>query len=500
MSLSSALLTATSGLRLTTRQLEQSAQNIANADTAGYTRKTVSGEAVTTGGVRTGEAQRAVDTALRNQALKARSAEAGASLANATLSPLAGLQGDTSDGRDTAGLISALNDAFTALAASPADSSAMSGVLRAAEDIASQLNTASEAIGTTRQAVQDGLVADVDAANGLIRQIGALDKQIRAEAAAGRDAAALKDQRDTAIGQLSDYLGVKSTEGADGGVTLTLASGSVLPLDAESGPLGLERATVTPGSYHGTPAGTLPGLTLNGQAVNGAALGGRLGAGFTLRDQTLPTMQAELDQTAATLAGRLDEQGLRLFTDSDGSAPPAAGTAAGAAQTVGFAARMTVNAAVAEAPRLLRDGTHATADFTPNPAGGPSGFTTLLSRVSQYSFGAEKAAGVPHTAIPTSGLGPGGTLSSNFAAPQRIIDYAASVVGSQAGTIAAAESAAEGATTQRSYLDGLVQKSEGVDTDAELANMVALQNAYSANARVMSAVQSMWDALLDAVR
>ncbi|MDQ1079540.1 flagellar hook-associated protein FlgK [Pseudoroseomonas cervicalis] len=500
MSLSSALLTATSGLRLTTRQLDQAAQNIANADTVGYTRKSVEGEAVTTGGVRTGEAQRAVDTALRNQALKARSGEAGAALANATLSPLAGLQGDTTDGNNTAGLVSALNDAFTDLAANPADSSAMSGVLQAAQSLAGQLNTASEAIGAARQGVQDGMVADVEAANGLIGQIGALDKQIRAETAAGRNAAALKDQRDAAIGQLSDYLGVKSTEGSDGGVTLTLANGSVLPLDAESGPLALDRATVTPGSYAGPPAGTLPGLTLNGQAVNGAALGGRLGAGFTLRDETLPIMQAELDQTAATLAERLDEQGLRLFTDSDGSAPPDTGTAAGAAQTVGFAARIKVNDAVAAAPRLLRDGTHAVEGFTPNPAGGPSGFTTLLNNVAKYSFGTEKAAGVPHDSIPTSGLGPGGTLRSAFNAPTRIGDYAASVVGSQASIIAAADSAAEGATTQRAYLDGLVQKGEGVDTDAELAGMVQLQNAYSANARVMSAVQSMWDALLDAVR
>jgi flagellar hook-associated protein 1 len=40
----------------------------------------------------------------------------------------------------------------------------------------------------------------------------------------------------------------------------------------------------------------------------------------------------------------------------------------------------------------------------------------------------------------------------------------------------------------------------GVDIDTEMAAMVTLQNAYAANARVMSTVQAMWDALLGAVR
>jgi flagellar hook-associated protein 1 len=40
----------------------------------------------------------------------------------------------------------------------------------------------------------------------------------------------------------------------------------------------------------------------------------------------------------------------------------------------------------------------------------------------------------------------------------------------------------------------------GVDPDAEMAAMVALQNAYAANARVVGTVQAMWDSLLSAVR
>ncbi|MCQ4162282.1 flagellar hook-associated protein FlgK [Roseomonas sp. GC11] len=501
MSLTSALLTATSGLRLTTKQLTQTSQNIANADVAGYTRKTVSGSTLTTGGVKAEAAQRTVDAALRNQALAARSADSAATLRNDTLSALSGLQGDTTDSTSTSALISALNDAFTELAASPSDSSLQSAVVDAASDVASNLNAVSDAITTARQSVQDGLVSDVDAANALVSTIGDYDQQIRAATAAGQSTADLKDKRDAAIAELSDYVAVKSTEGSDGGVTLTLGDGSVLPLDAEDGPFGLDSATITPSSYSGEPDGTLPGLTLNGQSIDGGSLGGSIGEGFTLRDETLPTMQAELDEVASTLAERLDAQGLRLFTDSDGSAPPDTSTSEGAAQAVGFASRITVNSAVEESPRLVRDGTHAVDGFTPNTEDGPSGFTTLLNNVTSYSFGTTSSDGTAYASVRTTGLGPGGNLTSSATSGNKsITDYATAVVSRQSSVAAAAESAADTAGTQRDYLDGLVSDSEGVDTDTELANMVTLQNAYAANAQVMSAVQSMWDALLDAVR
>ncbi len=39
----------------------------------------------------------------------------------------------------------------------------------------------------------------------------------------------------------------------------------------------------------------------------------------------------------------------------------------------------------------------------------------------------------------------------------------------------------------------------GVDIDTEMSNMIQLQNAYGANAKVIAAVQSMWTQLLNSV-
>jgi flagellar hook-associated protein 1 FlgK len=41
--------------------------------------------------------------------------------------------------------------------------------------------------------------------------------------------------------------------------------------------------------------------------------------------------------------------------------------------------------------------------------------------------------------------------------------------------------------------------SSGVDIDQEMANLLALQSAYAANARVMSAVNSMFQSLLQSI-
>jgi len=63
----------------------------------------------------------------------------------------------------------------------------------------------------------------------------------------------------------------------------------------------------------------------------------------------------------------------------------------------------------------------------------------------------------------------------------------------------AAESAAHLSQGQAFVFESLQQRfneGAGVNIDAELANLLALQNSYAANARVMSAVKEMLDTLL----
>lgn len=487
MSLDSALLVATSGLRHAARQIATASHNIANAGVDGFTRKRTDGDAVAAGGVRTLQPRRTVDEPLRAEARGARAEAAAHRLRADVLGPLAELQGNPEDGRSLGGMVGALRDRLTALRNTPAESAAQGVALRAAEDLAARMNETATGVQRTRQSVQDGLRQDVDAANTLLRQIARLDAQVMTEAAGGRTDTDALDRRDAAIGQLSELLEVTPTRGGRGEVVLILRGGAVLPLDPEASPLGLADATVAPGP------GALPGLTLNGQPLSAVNRGGRIGAGLELRDVTLPRMSAELDTLATTLAGRIREQGLTLFTEPGGGAPPLPGSAT----EPGFAGRIGVSPVVSAEPQRLRDGT---GDVVPANPDGRAGYTDLLDRVLGFAFGDRRDATTPHAPIAGTHAGAGGPLVSSFSPPGRIADYAAALSAAHAGEAGAAARDATEAAGTTARLGAIVQGREGVDVDAEMAAMVALQNAYAANARVMATVQGMWDALLGAVR
>ena len=505
MSLQSALLTARSGLLHTQRALTAAADNVANADTVGYTRKTAGATAIETGGVRALPTTRDVDEALVTELNSRRAAAAGATLRAGLLSGIEAAHGSTEAGDGIGDLVAGLRTSFEELAADPAQSGLQGAIVVAAQDLAGRLNEVSGTVAHARQRAQDSVVNEIFAINAGLRDIAGLTLRIKEQIALTGEAAALEDERDTAIAALSEAIEVKALKREDGGLVLVARNGLVLPLDRTSDAVVTSDAALDATSYHGS-GGTIPAITLAGQDVTGVLLGGRLAEAVALRDQTLPRYQAELDLAAATLAARFDAQGLTLFTDAAGAVPDTSLAYAGSTM-VGFAGRIRVNAAVVDDPSLARDGTRAVtgdpsgaADFTPNPIGGPASFTTLIERVMDYGFGAEAQAGVAWSAIATGGLGPDGTLSSPFSAPATLEGYAAMVTATQTADSAAA---AAKATSARAIVAGLEERfaqRSGVDVDGEMAAMVTLQNAYAANARVMLTVRAMWDTLLNAVR
>ncbi len=508
MSLDLSLGIARSGLSAAQRALAQASQNIGNAETPGYTRKSIVRVAQiadgTPAGVRVSEGARPQDAALVARLDAARAAAAGQTLRERLVGQVEQAHGTPGDGNSLATAVSALEDGFVALRASPADTGLQRDAAQRAETVAQRLNGLSTAITSARQQAQDAIENEVTTINATLREIASLTTRIKG----GVDGAIseLEDRRDAAIARLSESLEVRAVHQADGDVVLLARGIAVLPLDPDNDQFSVDAANVAPGAaWRSDGTGTLPGVTLNGLDVTGRLAGGRLGEAITLRDSTLPRLQAEADLAATTLAARFEGQGLRLFTDTDGTVPDTTAGYAGSTQ-IGFAGRIGVNPDVATDPSLLRDGTHAVAGgggpdpFTPNPTGGPAGFVTLLDRILDFTFGAEAAPGSPWAGIPTTGLGPAGNLVSPFIAPGSITDYAARITAAPGVERAEATRALDEAATLRDGLETRLRSETGVDVDAEMAGIVTLQNAYAANARVVGAVQAMWDSLLGSIR
>ncbi len=508
MSLSAGLIIAGSGLANINRQLALLAQNVSNANTPDYVREVSVQTALTAGGVgmgvRAGPATREIDTGLQGELWLQNATLADQQTRQAALRAVDAVQGAPGAGTDLSGELGAVRDAFSNLTTNPADQVTQTAVVTAADTLARTVNAMAGTYASQRQAAQDSMRGDIDDLNRTLADIGALSDQVIRLKAMGQSTADLENQRDADIGQISSLVGVKVMAQANGDVLLATPGGMMLPTRGNPAPFSLADASLSAGNYY--PGGGVPGIMLGGVDVTAQFGSGRIGANLALRDTILPGYQAGLDEFASALSVRLANQGLSLFTDPTGAVPLGGGSPTQAGY-VGYAGIMQVNAAVLANPALVRDGTQAitaspagASAFTPNPAGGPAGFSTLINRILDYGFGTEVQSGVPQPPIATTGLGPGGNLSVTFNASGGIADIAAALVSWQSGDAANAKSRVAAETAVAGAVHAKLTAASGVNIDDEMTLMVTLQNTYAANAHVVSAVQAMWDQLLGAVK
>ncbi len=506
MSLVDPLSIALSGIANTNRNLAVISQNIANANTPGYIHESHQQTALDAGGlplgVRAGLTVRDLDAALQSQLATQNGAVGHDTTRSDALARIDQVQGKPGAGGDLTALVGKLRDSFATLLTDPASTPQQQAVVDQAQALTEQLHATAAAILQERQAAQDGMGADIRTLNSDLQAIGGLSRQIIQVRGVGGSTADLENQRDAAAQDASRLLGLRFITQPNGDMTVLTASGLQLPTDGSHG-LALAPATLGAASFY--PGGGVPAVTLHGQDVTPSLTSGAIGAAVTLRDTTLPTYQGSLDEFAQTMATRFSAQGLTLFTDPGGTVPTAAAVAPRQAAYVGFAGTITVNPAVLAQPGLVRDGTSPIAAggasaFAPNPPGGPAGFTTMITRVLDFAFTAAIAPGTAQPAPVLTAMGPNGTLSSPIASPSGLGAFATALLAGQAADAAdAGNTATASGDTQKALQQALAQSS-GVNMDTELAQMVQLQNAYAANAKIITTMQSLWTQLLQSVQ
>jgi flagellar hook-associated protein 1 FlgK len=507
MSLIGALANASSGLAQINVALTVVSQNVSNASTPDYAVESSAPISVSAGGagmgVRAGLTTRDIDTQLQGDVFAQDGVVSSLTTTQTALQTVDAVQGTPGGTGDLASLVGNLQNAFSTLEGSPDNETQQSAVVAAARSLAGQVNALANTYQQGRQNAQDAIASEVGTLNTTLASIGGLSAQIVQLQADGQSTADLENQRDAAMQTLSQLINVKFLAQPNGDMLVQTASGLTLPTNSSSPPFATSDATIAASSTY--PGGGVPAITLDGTDVTDQLQGGQIGANIALRDQLFPQYQGELDEFAETLSTRFASQGLTLFTDPTG-AVPAATAPPSQAGYVGYAGIMQVNPAVVATPSLVRDGTTAIAGsatgasaFTPNPAGGPAGFTGLITRVLSYTFGTDAQAGVAQPPPATSGLGASGTLSAPYAPPDTLADFATALVGAQSSDSAQTTTAVTNQTAVQSALQGTLSKSAAVSIDTEMSLMVQLENAYGANAKIVTAVQSMFTDLLDMV-
>jgi flagellar hook-associated protein 1 FlgK len=322
MGLSSALASAMSGLTANQAALAITSSNVANAQTPGYIAESSNQVEVPSGGpgstaLFTG-VTRELDTFIQSQL---RTETGGAGFANQNSNILGQLQSLYGTPGGTGTLETAFNNFTSAVQAMQTSSTGLSAqttALSAAQALAQQLNTTSQGIQTLRSNVEQDIGTSTAQANSDMSQIAAINEKLQGIPSTDPTAAALEDQRDNAINDLSKLVDVKVTTDNTNQTNVFTTTGVQLVGGSLASKFNFTSAgTLTPNSlYNSNPAKSGVG-SLTIQLPNGANLdvvankvisSGQIAADLQLRDQTLVQAQTQVDQLAATLSSSLSDQ------------------------------------------------------------------------------------------------------------------------------------------------------------------------------------------------
>lgn len=438
--------------------LNVTSNNVANQNTAGYTREVVnfqSADAVTLSGGTFGSGVTASATSQRDRVLEQRvqqqtqlQAQSGAlESALQQIQNIFGLSSTVSSASSTV-LGTATNSFFSALSAlasNPSDTATRQSVLSAANALAGAFNSAANQLAQVSSSLNQQVVSDADQVNSLTTSIASLNAEITS-LSPNADAGTLEDQRQLAISQLSQLVGLNQISTENNGITLTTSGGAVLVSGSQSFAV---NTTQVAGVTH-----ILAGV--DGQDVTANLTGGDLGGVLQARDQELTSYQNGLDSLAFGIGTQVNQQN-ELGVDANGNPG---------------AALFTLPPSQSGAAALIQVA------------------TTDPNAVAAASPGEGSAGNMNASALAD-------LSSANIVGGQTASGFLASFLG-QIGSDTAAATTDNGAqqatltqlTTQRDSLSG-------VSLDEEAANLTQYQRAYQAAAQVFNIANSIMASALN---
>jgi flagellar hook-associated protein 1 len=482
MSIAGAFNSAGTGLTASARLAETVSNNVANAMTPGYARRTTELSSLALGGfgvgVRVTGTFRAEDVHVTAERRLMQAAAASAATIGEARDRALAAVGEPGDPRALASRATRLETAILRAVAEPSAYTALNHTLDAAKDLVAGINAAASEADAMRKDADAEIARQVETLNRTLEQIRDLNDRIKAATARGLDTLSLEDERARAIDRVAEIVPVRTVRRESGEVALFAANGGAL-LDGRPWPLSFERSgDATNGLFQmrGGPDDPVPVPIGRGQ---GLMDGGSLSALFEVRDVIAVEMMGELDRYARDLIDRFALQPPDGGMPAEALGPGGEGLFLdpGDGSLGGLALRLTLNPAVDPSRggeiRRLRDGLDGTER--------PEGFGVFLQAMADtMTMPRPPVAGLQSTG--------GANGSAGFAAE----------ISSFLGGLAAR------ADENRAYLAGqsaILGEREaallGVDTDAQLQYLMLVEQAYAANARVLSVVDQLLKRLLE---
>jgi len=421
--------------------LTATANNIANANTPGYTEEVAefseNQESDSGGGGVTLDGLQSIrDEVLNTQIQQQTSLQSSVNAESSSLQ-----QAQTyfnSSGNDIASTLTSLSSSLAQLSASPTSSAAQQAVLSAGKDLAEAFNTTADGLTSVQSSADSQVTETVAQINSLTQQIAKLNGQLSQSSTATNNGGTVEDQRDELVQQLSALTGISVTQGSDG-EEITTGNGTPLVMGSQS--FSLQTTTGSDGFQQV--------LDSNGNNVTSTIQGGTLGGAIQVRDQVISGYLSQLNTLAGQFAASFN-----------------------AAQKQGYSP----------------DGAAGQDFFSlpTNTADAASGIGVSLTNASQIATSSD---GSP---------GSNGNVANLSAALTNTLPSGQAPAQAYAGLVFQVGNDTSNAGTQSTAIgQNLLQltnqqsSASGVNIDDETSNLIRFQTAYEAGARIVSTIQQL---------
>jgi flagellar hook-associated protein 1 FlgK len=279
--------------------------NIANANTPGYSRESIELSAATPqsngttsvgNGVVVNGVSRAFSQATANQLNSSQSSLGQLNALQTYSSQVDNLVGTTAGGLSTA--LQNFYSAWSDVANSPTSSATRQALLGKAQSVAASFQSTSSQLDALNSDINSRITSDVQQINSLATSISTLNQQIVVSTAqaGGQPPNDLIDQRDQLVSNLSKLTGVSTTTDSNGALNVFLGNGQPLVLQGNT-----TKLTTVSNQFDASQL-EVSTSTSNGNVISGAITSGDLGGLLAARSQVVNPAKNQLGQIATAFS------------------------------------------------------------------------------------------------------------------------------------------------------------------------------------------------------
>lgn len=458
-----------SGVRATQIALTATGQNIANVNTPGFSRltpdlKSLGGQTATSigGGVQVSSIRRLSNDFQNQQLWRASSDKNYYSTNQQYLTALEGLI--DSEGSSVSVGLDNFFAALSEASSTPESIALRQQIIGETKQLAQRFNGLNSNIGTQLNALQGQRVAMTSEINGLSGNIAELNAQIREMESSGRDTATLRDYRENLVKDLSQHVGIRVQEAPDGTLDVSLVNGQPLVAGITAGQLKVNENAAGEQEMTLVFAKTTFPLNQNG-------LGGSLGGLYDMEYGALRPAQQDLHDMAKALSEMVN-------TTLTGQSPD--GTPVGQ-------------------PGYDLEGNAGKALFVynPNSTSGMLSVTDLAPEELAFSSAGQSGIGEVGNNQNLLALLELKSAKVNVAGSDvPLNDAYAGLVGRVASSSRQNQADLSAATTVSEQAQAQRDSVSAVNLDEEAVNLMAYEQAYQANMKVISTSNDLFNAVL----